>query len=100
MILTTIEDTLKGANGVALSGKIIIQPSQAFTADDGTAVAQGPFTYQVVNGVVYLQLIPTEDADPEVTYKAEYFLDRRYTETWTVPKAGGPYTISDVRGTA
>lgn len=98
--LTRIVDTLKSANGVLLSGRIVITPSLPFEAADGTSITAGKIEYEVVNGIVDMELIPTEDADPDVTYKAQYFLDRSYTETWTVPRAaGGPYTISDLRGT-
>ena len=104
--LTRILDTVKDANGAFANGRVAITPSRAFAAADGTAVAGGPLLYAVVNGVVDLFLAPTEDADlsdgPAVTYKAEYFLKNRgrYSETWTVPRAaGGPYTISQLRGT-
>lgn len=105
--LTRILDTLKDADGALANGRITITPSRAFAAADGTAVAGGSFIYSVVAGVVDFTLSPTEDADlsdgPAVSYKAEYALANRgrYSETWTVPRAsGGPFTISQLRGTA
>lgn len=100
--LSRITDTLKSANGVLLSGWIVIQPSEYFTAADGTAVAGGPFEYQVIGGVVEIDIVPTEDAAQEVTYRAEYEISgmAKYTETWSVGRAAdGPFTISQVRGT-
>ena len=105
--LTRILDTLKNSDGSLASGRIVITPSRPFAAADGTAVAAAPVIYPVINGVVDLSLAPTEDADlsdgSAVTYQAEYFLIHRgrYSETWAVPRAsGGPFTISQVRGTA
>ena len=105
--LTRILDTLKDADGTLSNGRIVVTPSRAFAAADGTAVAGAPVIYTVVNGAVDLFLAPTQDADlsdgPAVTYQAEYFLKNRghYAETWTVPRAaGGPFTISQIRGTA
>ena len=103
-VLTRILDTLKEANGALANGRIELSPSRAFAAQDGTAVAGGGFTFTVVNGVVDFFLLPTEDADlsdgAAVSYRAEYFLanGRQYSETWTVPRTGGPYTIAQVRG--
>ena len=103
-LLTRILDTLKDANGALANGRIVLTPSRAFAAQDATAVAGGSFTFNVVNGVVDLQIIPTEDADlsdgPAISYRAEYFLVNggQYSETWTVPRTGGPYTIAQVRG--
>ena len=105
--LTRVLDTLKDADGALSNGRIVITPSRAFAAADGTAVAASPVIYAVVSGVVDFLLAATEDADlsdgPAVTYRAEYFLKNRaqYSETWTVPRAaGGPCTISRLRGTA
>lgn len=104
--LTHVLDTLKNSDGSLAAGRITITPSRPFSAADGTAVAAAPLVYTVVNGVVDLLLAPTEDADlssgPAVNYRAEYFLKNRghYSETWTVPRAaGGPFTISQLRGT-
>ena len=102
--LTQISDTLKDADGALSNGRIVITPSRAFAAADGTAVAAGSMIYAVVNGVVDLWLAPTEDADLSggpVTYRAVCFLKNRghYSETWNVPRAaGGPFTISQLRG--
>ena len=105
--LTRVLDTLKDADGALSNGRMVVTPSRAFAAADGTAVAAAPVIYSVINGVVDLFLAPTADADlsdgPAVTYKAQYFLKNRgqYSETWTVPRAsGGPFTISQVRGAA
>lgn len=105
--LTRILDTLKDADGTLANGRIVITPSRAFAAADGTAVAAAPVIYAVVSGMLDFFLTPTEDADlsdgPAVTYKAAYFLKNRsqYSEAWTVPRAaGGPYTISQLRGTS
>ena len=103
--LARVLDTLKNSDGSLASGRIVITPSRAFAAADGTAVAAAPIIYIVVSGVVDFFLAPTEDADlsdgPAVTYRAEYFLKNRgqYSETWNVPRAsGGPFKISQLRG--
>ena len=105
--LSRILDTLKNSNGSLASGRILITPSRAFAAADGTAVAGGSLTYVVTNGVIDFFLAPTADADlsdgAAVTYEAEYYLKNRgqYSETWSVPRAaGGPFSISQLRGTA
>ena len=105
MELTQILDVLKDADGTPARGKLVIH-SPAFIAADSTPVVAGVLTYVIPEldpGLVDLVLAPTEGAEPaETRYTVQYFLHSgaKYTETWHVPRSGGPYTISQVRGTA
>lgn len=111
MELTRILDTLKDAAGNRARGTITIT-NPNFIAADGTAVAAGSRVYELLEddpetpeneaGVVDLWLAPTEASSPAAVYTVEYKLRNGggYKETWHVPRTGGPYTISQVRGTA
>ena len=104
MELTRILDMLKDADGNLARGRLTIS-NPNFIAADGTAVAAGILTYAIPEnnpGLVDLQLAPTEGADPAVSYTVDYKLANAggYKETWQVPRAGGPITISQARGTA
>lgn len=97
--LARIVDTLKLPSGALASGSLTITPSDSFIAVDGTAISGGPFTVQIIDGIVDLRMAPTEDAEPAVTYRAEYVLfGAKYAETWSVGReADGPFTIAEVR---
>jgi hypothetical protein len=116
MELTRILDTLKDADGNPAVGTLSIE-SPAFIAADGTAVAAGKITITIAvddpgtplvdeAGTVDIWLAPTEDsvqniaAGGEARYTVRYKLTNlgRYPETWAVPRTGGPYKISEVRG--
>jgi len=95
----TVSGTIYCADGVRTpSGKIIVTPTQAFTAADGTLV-RGSITVVVTAGAYKAVLVPTVGASPSgVSYRVEYMLSpgiegRPY---WSIPASGGPYTISQV----
>lgn len=104
MELTRILDTLKDADGNPALGTLTIS-NPNFIAADGTAVAAGSLVYTIPTatpGLVDVSLAPTEGSNPASKYTVTYSLvnGARYPETWTVPRLGGPKTISQVRGTA
>lgn len=98
MELTRIVDTLLADDGTKLNGRLIATPSKPFTAADGTEIVAGPNQFVISNGVVDLQLAPTEDSVPAVTYRVAYITKPgRLSEIWILPRTGGPFTVAQVK---
>jgi hypothetical protein len=98
--LTTIQDVLYKADGAPFNGFAIISwPS--FIAGDSSNIAQETLRLPIVNGYLYVQLVPTTNATPAVTYSVQYNSDGRvaFTETWAVPPSASPLQLQDVRVT-
>jgi hypothetical protein len=96
--LTTISDTLFNADGSAFNGVVTISwPS--FEASDTSNVAAQTKQMQVTNGVLYVQLIPTTDADTAAIYTVQYASlgVTLFSEAWAVPPSDLPLRIRDVR---
>jgi hypothetical protein len=89
--LTTISDTLYNADGTLFNGVLTIT-WPAFEASDTSNVAAGTITVQVNNGVLYVQLVPTTNANTGAVYTVTFASLGvvEFTETWAVP----PSTIS------
>src|SRR5277367_6240296 len=69
--LTTISDTLFNADGSYFNGVVVISwPS--FEASDTSNVAAETRNVQVNNGVLYVQLVPTTNADTAAVYTVQY----------------------------
>ena len=69
--LTTISDTLFNADGTYFNGVVIISwPS--FEASDTSNVAAGTDNIPVSNGILYVQLVPTTNADTAAVYTVQY----------------------------
>jgi lysophospholipase L1-like esterase len=98
---TTIQDTLYKADGTPFIGTAIIT-WHTFLAGDTTAIGMQSVTVAIVNGAVFVQLVPNTNATPVNLYTVHYNSDGReqFTETWAVPPSTTPLHISAVRVTA
>jgi hypothetical protein len=93
---TTISDTVYAPNGELLNATLRITNS-TFTSADGYPIPAGSITVKVVNGVLNVGLVPTAGATPSgQSYRVDYFLSVRTTETWLVPNTG-PTNLAGVR---
>ena len=96
--LTTIQDVLYKADGTRFNGTVTIGWS-SFQALDQSAVAAQSKTVKVLDGILFVQLIPTASATPAVNYSVSYTSDARtqFQETWAVPSSSQPLRVKDVR---
>jgi hypothetical protein len=97
--LTTIQDTLFKADGTLFNGSMTIQWSTFDANNIGTIVQQSE-SVPVVNGNLYLQLVPNATAAPPANvYTVQYQSDGReqFAETWTVPVSTVPLRVAQVR---
>jgi hypothetical protein len=97
--LTTISDTLFNADGTFFNGVVIISwPS--FEASDTSNVAAGTDNVQVTAGLLYVQLVPTTNADTAAVYTVQYTSlgVTQFSEAWAVsPPSTLPFRVRDVR---
>ena len=96
--LTTIQDTLYKADGTRFNGTLTISWT-SFEAIDRSAVAQQTTTVTVVDGNLWVQLVPTTTATPQSFYSVNYSSDGKiqFGETWAVPSSTQPLRVRDVR---
>src|SRR5580693_9890196 len=64
--LTTIQDTLYNIDGSLMDGNIIVT-NAAFSVG-GVPIARGARAFPITNGVVNIQLAPTDHASPATAY--------------------------------
>ena len=84
--LTTISDTLFNADGTLFNGVVTISwPS--FEASDTSNVAAETEQIQVTNGILFVQLVPTTNANTAAIYSVQYsnLGVTQFSETWAVP---------------
>ncbi len=96
--LTTISDTLFNADGTFFNGVVVISwPS--FEASDTSNIAAETENVQVNNGVLYVQLVPTTNADTAAVYTIQYTSlgVTQFSEAWAVPPSVLPLRVRDVR---
>jgi hypothetical protein len=96
--LTTIQDVLYKADGTRFNGTVTISWA-SFQALDQSAIASQSKTVKVVDGILFVQLVPTTSATPSVNYAVAYSSDGRlqFQETWSVPSSAPPLRVRDVR---
>jgi hypothetical protein len=96
--LTTIQDTLYKADGTRFNGIVSISWT-SFQAPDLSDIPAQMITLKVVNGHLYVRLVPTTETNPEVFYTVTYNSNGlvQYTEMWSVPPSTQPLTLEDVR---
>ncbi len=96
--LTTIEDTLYKADGTRFNGIVTISWS-SFIASDQSSIAAQTITVMVVNGLLYVRLVPTTTTNPEIFYNVIYNSEGmvQFSETWSVPPSTRPLRLVDVR---
>ena len=96
--LTTVQDVLYKADGTRLSGSVTIAWT-SFDAGDTTVVGMQTLTVPLVNGALYVRLVPTTSATPSAAYTVTYQSDGKiqFQETWAVPVSTTPLRVRDVR---
>jgi hypothetical protein len=96
--LTTISDTLFNADGTFFNGVVAISWPN-FEASDTSDVAAGTQSVQVANGNLYVQLVPTTNANTAAVYTVQYssFGVTQFSQAWAVPPASTlPFRVRDV----
>ena len=84
--MTTIEDTIAYANGQPVNGEVVVYWDPFLVGN--VAVAGGSERYEIIDGLLHLQLVANAAAQPHGTYytaKFELESGRAYEETWIVP---------------
>jgi hypothetical protein len=96
--LTTIQDVLYSSDGARFNGLITIT-CPSFEASDTSNIAAQTLQLQIANGILYVQLVPTTNADTSAIYTVQYNGDdgTLYTEAWAVPPGNSPLRVVDVR---
>ena len=83
-VLTTIQDTLYNLDGSLMNGSLIVT-TPAFSVG-GVPIAHGTHTFPITNGVVNIQLAPTDHANPAVTYTVDTVSNGLgAASVWSVP---------------
>src|ERR1700733_12558429 len=96
--LTTISDTLFNADGTYFNGVVVISwPS--FEASDTSNIGAGTENIQVNSGTLYVQLVPTTNADTAAVYTIQYTSlgVTQFSEAWAVPPSVLSLRVRDVR---
>jgi len=96
--LSTIADTLYTADGSRFNGVVNISwPS--FEAADASNVAAETMQLEIINGNLYVQLVPTTNAITPAIYTVVYSSQDgiQFTEAWGVPPGILSLRVSDVR---
>jgi hypothetical protein len=96
--LTTIQDTLFNSDGSRFSGVVTIS-WLSFEASDASDIAASSLRLQIINGLLYVQLVPTTTAITAVIYTVQYSNAgaTMYTEAWAVPASSTPLPVASVR---
>jgi len=96
--LTTIQDVLFNSDGTRFNGVLTIS-WQSFEAADTTNIAASSQRLQISNGILYVQLVPTTNADTPAVYTVQYNSSGStvYTEGWAVPPSTSSLRVRDVR---
>ena len=99
--LTTVQDTLYNPDGSLMNGNIVINVP-AFSVN-GVAIARGARAFPITNGVVNIQLVPTDHTSPAVAYSVNTVASGQTSTTiWSVPTLpssrcpSGTCTITEV----
>src|SRR5580704_10864373 len=82
--LTTIQDTLYNVDGSLMDGNIIV--TNAVFSVGGVPIARGARAFPITNGVVNIQLAPTDHASPATAYMVNTVSNgQTSTSVWSVP---------------
>jgi hypothetical protein len=96
--LTTISDTLFNADGTLFNGVVVIS-WPTFEASDTSNVAANTQNVQITGGVLFVQLVPTTNADTAAVYSVQYTSlgVTQFSQTWAVPPASIlPFRVRDI----
>ena len=96
--LTTIQDTLFNSDGTRFNGVVTIS-WQSFQASDTSEIAGSNIRLQIVNGLLYVQLVPSTTSITPAIYTVQYSNGGAslYTEAWGVPASITPLAVASVR---
>jgi hypothetical protein len=97
--LTTIQDTVKNADGTPFNGTLIVTWN-GFTAPSGGTIAPHSTSVAIYSGVLSILLVPTTTASAGAYYLATYNSNdglTTWSETWQVPPSTTPLTLNQVR---
>jgi hypothetical protein len=96
--VTTVQDTLFNSDGTRFNGVITIS-WQSFEASDASDIAGSSIRLQIINGLLYVQLVPSTTAVSPVIYTVQYSNGGAsvYTEAWAVAPSSTPLTVASVR---
>jgi len=95
--LTTISDTLFNADATPFSGVVTIS-WPTFEASDTSNVAAESEQIQVNGGVLFVQLVPTTNANTAAIYTVQFASlgVSLFTQAWAVPPSDVPLRVRDV----
>ncbi len=96
--LATISDTLYNADGTLFNGVVVISWPM-FEASDTSNIAAGTQNVTITAGNLYVQLVPTTNADTAAIYTVQYtsFGATQFTQAWAVPPPSTlPFRVRDV----
>lgn len=98
--LTTIQDVLFKADGTRFNGLIQIAWT-SFEGGNQTNIPQQTRTVRIIDGNLFVQLVPTISAVPAAVYTVRYSSDGKiqFTEYWAVPATTSRLRVRDVRTT-
>jgi lysophospholipase L1-like esterase len=98
---TTIQDTIYQADGTPFNGTAVIT-WRTFQAGDTSNIGMQSLTVPILNGGLYVQLVPNTNATPVNYYTVHYNSDglEQFTETWAVPPSTTALRVLAIRVTA
>lgn len=96
--LTTIQDVLYMANGTRFNGNLTISWTSFQAADNSNIITQS-VNVTVVDGNLWVQLVPSTNANPAGYYSVAYASNGQvqFQELWAVPPSTAPLHVSSVR---
>jgi len=96
--VTTIDDTLYKADGTPFHGILMIN-WRSFEGPDTSNIPTNSLTTRVVNGRLFVKLVPTTTAPTAAYYSVRYVADGsvQFTELWSVPPSSASLRVRDVR---
>ena len=96
--MTTIQDTLYKADGSRLNGTAVVNWA-GFEAGDTSNIVQQSLTIPIIDGNLWVRLVPSSTATPATVYTVSYSSDgnQQFVETWSVPASTTTLRVRDVR---
>lgn len=96
-VLTQIRDVIYNADGSLFNGLVLID-WKSFETANGTRIGQNSKVVQIVDGILEVQLAPT-NVDNKTYYQARYVSRGRmlFTEIWAVQSANRSLRLNEVK---
>lgn len=95
---TRIRDTVYRPDGGLFTGTVEVV-AQRIQTPSGQTVVPTPKTYQVLNGLLDIQLVPNVGEPNGTGYRATYYIDgktKMATDLWVVPVSATPLKVSNI----